>query len=405
MTTQLTLFDYAALDAETRIVVQQRTTEIKALVRQTAQNLFEMGKKFSDVQSALYNKRPGFEVWYTSEGFKRNFVYACINVHSAFKTSPNFGELPVSVSAIQLLAAPSTPESAREEALIRAKEGELITHGLARGIIHDHKNPTLPFEPNGTEDDEWRPIDLPPDAPAGLRQAVSDYYANEAAEYDHPNVDRFDPQVHVAFNNFGDPVDRDGMSDEQYHAAHHLEDLAADAGLEIEARPVDRNAHIMRVMGSSESPEWYTPTYIVNLVRDFFEVISVDPCSNSRERPNVPAEVLWTKEDDGLSQPWHGNVYMNPPYGDEIGPWVERMVDLYRAQTIDQAIALLPGRIDTAWFQPLYDYPMCNVRGRVKFQNAENSAPFPSVIVYLGADEQGFIDTFKQLGPIVKRIA
>jgi hypothetical protein len=185
------------------------------------------------------------------------------------------------------------------------------------------------------------------------------------------------------------------------------EQRIADQYLERQQPTPDQinRAHVMSVMGSSESPEWYTPTYIVDLVSQLFEVISTDPCSNSHESPNVPAETLYTKADDGLSHPWYGNVYMNPPYGDEIGPWIDRMVELYRAGDIDQAIALLPARIDTLWFQPLYAYPMCNVRGRVKFQNAENSAPFPSIIVYLGADEQGFIDTFKHLGPIMKRVA
>jgi hypothetical protein len=173
--------------------------------------------------------------------------------------------------------------------------------------------------------------------------------------------------------------------------------------------PIDKGGtsriqHVMRVMGSSESPEWYTPAYIISHVQQVFPVIHVDPCSNSHENPNVPAEVVYTKEDNGLNQQWNGNVYMNPPYGDEIGPWIDRMVSLHREGKI-QAIALLPARIDTAWFQPLYDYPMCNIRGRVRFLNAENSAPFPSVAVYLGPHENTFIEAFKSLGPIVKRIA
>jgi hypothetical protein len=166
-----------------------------------------------------------------------------------------------------------------------------------------------------------------------------------------------------------------------------------------------RNQHVMRVMGSSASPEWYTPSYIIDYVLKLFGVIHVDPCSNSREQPNVPAQTGYTKDDDGLTQPWFGNVYMNPPYGDEISAWTSRLVALYRDGHIAQAIALIPGRIDTAWFQPLYAFPMCNVRGRIRFQNADNSAPFPSVIVYLGTHESEFIEVFKELGPIVKRIA
>ena len=45
--------------------------------------------------------------------------------------------------------------------------------------------------------------------------------------------------------------------------------------------------------------------------------IDLDPCSNSKAQPNVPALNHFTVEDDGLEQKWFGRVYMNPPYGRE----------------------------------------------------------------------------------------
>lgn len=345
MIEQLSLFDYNTLDTETRIVVQQRTTEIKALMKRAASDIIEIGQKLIEVKARL-----GHGSWLP--WLRAEFAWSEDTASRFMAVARRIPEIPhgaeFDARALYLLAATSTPDSARDEALERAGNGETITHQAARDIVSNHRNPPTPFVPNEEDDEPLTPY-------------------------------------------------------EEGIATQYIEYLPSTT---IEQAPADsRSAHVMRVMGSSESPEWYTPAYIIDLVLRLFEVISVDPCSNSHERPNVPAETRYTKDDDGLSHPWHGNVYMNPPYGDEIGPWVERMVGLYRAREIDQAIALLPGRIDTVWFQPLYDYPMCNVRGRVKFQNAENSAPFPSVIVYLGADEQGFIDTFRQLGPIVKRIA
>lgn len=165
-----------------------------------------------------------------------------------------------------------------------------------------------------------------------------------------------------------------------------------------------RDAHVMRVMGSSESPEWYTPQEIVRLSIELLGEIDLDPCSNSHEAPNVPARTLYTKEEDGVSQNWRGKTYLNPPYGSEIPQWIEKLVNSYEYGDVEEALALLPARIDTQWFQPLYKYPMCNVRGRLQFENASNSAPFPSVIVYLGERIEDFIKVFKDRGPIMRRI-
>lgn len=164
--------------------------------------------------------------------------------------------------------------------------------------------------------------------------------------------------------------------------------------------------HFMPLMSSSETPEWYTPLSIIERVQSFFGEIDLDPCSNSHEAPNVPARTLYTKDDDGLAQPWHGSTYMNPPYGGEISKWVKKLLDEYESGNVKEAIALVPGRIDTAWFQPLYEHLICAIKGRVQFIGAStNSAPFPSVAVYLGPRKEDFIQTFKDMGPIVTRIA
>ncbi len=155
---------------------------------------------------------------------------------------------------------------------------------------------------------------------------------------------------------------------------------------------------------TKENKEWYTPGKIIERVEAVFGEIDLDPCSNSSERTtaSVPAGAYWTKDDNGLTQPWHGKVYMDPPYGDEIPAWVERLVNAYTAGEIIEGIALLPARTDTAWFQPLFDYPICFVRGRLKFSGAENSAPFPSAVVYVGPDVALFEDWFHDIGRITK---
>lgn len=167
----------------------------------------------------------------------------------------------------------------------------------------------------------------------------------------------------------------------------------------------ERRTHIMRVMGSSESPEWYTPQHVIDRVLKVFGgEIDLDPCSNSDDPAlaNVRASRYFTQHTDGLSQPWcvrdYTRVYMNPPYGDEIPPWIDRLIEAYEDEEIGEAIALVPGRIDTAWFRPLWKYAICAVYGRLRFSGVENSAPFPSVIVYMGPNVDRFKKEFGDIG-------
>lgn len=159
---------------------------------------------------------------------------------------------------------------------------------------------------------------------------------------------------------------------------------------------LDRLAPLM----SSESPEWYTPPDILARVLETLGGIDLDPCSNSRDNPNVPAAHHFTREDDGLRQPWTGRVFLNPPYGAGVGEWVERLRFHYLAGLIPAAIALLPARTDTRWWRVLAGFPVCFIRGRLKFSGHAQSAPFPSAAVYLGPDLPAFRAAFRDMGTL-----
>jgi hypothetical protein len=156
-------------------------------------------------------------------------------------------------------------------------------------------------------------------------------------------------------------------------------------------------------MRSSETPEWYTPRHIIDRAIDVLGSIELDPCSNSSDprAAIVPADRYYALPQNGLAFPWHARtLYLNPPYGRSIGPWVDRLIGAYTDGAVTEAIALLPARTDTAWFQPLFDCPICFVRGRLKFSGAKNSAPFPSIVVYLGGSLDRFCQSFRDIGPI-----
>ena len=155
-----------------------------------------------------------------------------------------------------------------------------------------------------------------------------------------------------------------------------------------------------RVIYSSGNNEWYTPHGILRKVYDVLGEITLDPCSNSGSEPNVEADNHYTIEDDGLSRPWFGTIFMNPPYGREIADWVTKLVAEYKSGNVTDAIALIPSRTDTRWFIELKEYPRCFVWGRIKFSDADTPAPFPSMAVYLGSDMQSFKKEFGEIGDV-----
>lgn len=166
----------------------------------------------------------------------------------------------------------------------------------------------------------------------------------------------------------------------------------------------ERKARSMDVHYSSETPEWYTPAHVLDYVRKAMGGITLDPCSNSHDAPNVPAEHHFTKDDDGLSRDWFGSVYMNPPYGNVLYDWIDKAASEYESGNVTQAVLLVPARTDTRWFERVGPYVRCFVKGRLKFVGSDNSAPFPSMAVYLGPDAERFAAVFSELGGVYARI-
>ena len=76
----------------------------------------------------------------------------------------------------------------------------------------------------------------------------------------------------------------------------------------------------------------------------------LDVCAT---KENAKCEKYFTKEQDGLSQIWTGNCWLNPPYGRSIGNWVKKAYDSVQAEEANIVVCLLPARTDTRWF---HDY-------------------------------------------------
>ena len=87
------------------------------------------------------------------------------------------------------------------------------------------------------------------------------------------------------------------------------------------------------------SDEYYTPKSLFDLLDIEFDL---DPASCPKELSAVPAARIYTIEDDGLSQPWEGRVWLNPPYS-KPAPWVDRFIEH------GHGIALLPDWAGSRW--------------------------------------------------------
>lgn len=132
-----------------------------------------------------------------------------------------------------------------------------------------------------------------------------------------------------------------------------------------------------RVLFSRKSDEWSTPAHIFQKLDDEFH-FDLDPCATD---DNHLCEKYFTKEQDGLSQDWGGcSVFCNPPYSN-IKSWVEKAwKEGHKNNTV--VVLLIPSRTDTRWFHD-YIYHRAEIRfikGRLKFGDAVNPAPFPSMI-------------------------
>lgn len=134
------------------------------------------------------------------------------------------------------------------------------------------------------------------------------------------------------------------------------------------------------VMFSSKTDLWATP-------QDFYDELDkefhfeTDVCALPE---NAKCAHYYTPEEDGLAQDWKGVCWCNPPYGREVGKWVEKA-----AKSSATVVMLLPARTDTRWFHD-WIYGKAEIRfikGRLKFGEQKNAAPFPSMVVIFKRDQ------------------
>lgn len=155
--------------------------------------------------------------------------------------------------------------------------------------------------------------------------------------------------------------------------------------------------------------EWYTPAEYLDAARSVLGGIDLDPASSQMANETVRAAEFFSVDDDGLTREWHGHVWLNPPYGKGSGLFTTKLVEEYGSGRVTAGILLLNAYgFDSAWFQPLWDHPICFTDHRIQFYSPQRETGGPAnanIFVYLGPNDAAFAGGFSQFGAVVRRIA
>lgn len=163
--------------------------------------------------------------------------------------------------------------------------------------------------------------------------------------------------------------------------------------------------HVSQASGENE---WYTPLGIIDRARKAMGGIDLDPASCELAQRHVKAKRFYAIADDGLSLPWNGRVWLNPPYARELcAMFTAKLIESVSSGDVPQACALVNNATETTWCQLLItsSTAICFHAGRISFLD-KNGQPSNSplqgqLIAYIGTRSTEFAACFCDVGAIV----
>ena len=120
------------------------------------------------------------------------------------------------------------------------------------------------------------------------------------------------------------------------------------------------------VQQDSGQVEWYTPSPIIEAARAVMGDIDLDPASSEAANETVRAYRFYTRADDGLTQPFYGRLWVNPPFSD-VARFVNRLMAEYEAKRVREACIITFASLDTEWARKLAAFPRWYPEGRVAY--------------------------------------
>lgn len=167
----------------------------------------------------------------------------------------------------------------------------------------------------------------------------------------------------------------------------------------------------MSVLTSSLTEEWYTPPLYIDLARRVLGGIDLDPASNDMAQSWIRAETYY--KDQGLSRPWFGRVWCNPPYGkshisnqSNQSIWSSHMANLYVKKRIDSGLLLINSTHGYNWYEYMWTrFPCCLLRDRIRFIKPDGTvggqAKRGQTVIYFGDNTRLFTDVFESNGRVL----
>lgn len=167
----------------------------------------------------------------------------------------------------------------------------------------------------------------------------------------------------------------------------------------------DSTPHVSQNSGENE---WYTPPEYIAAARAVLGEIDLDPASSDKANAVVQASQIFTLQESGLEKPWHGRVWMNPPYAQPlVGQFAAKLADSVKTGDVLAAVVLVNNATETAWFTAIADVSsaVCFPTGRVRFWSPtkETAAPLQGqAVLYAGPNTDGFCTEFRSFGLIAR---
>jgi len=448
-------FNYAEFDAESAAELQTAANRIRERMRQTIENVISIGGELTVVQAKLAKHNGGtFQAWCRLEfGWSKASAYNFINVFNQFGSRPNIGQLDAGLSALYMLAAPGVPDEARDEAIARAEQGERITAPAAATIIQSFRPPAPSSPVAPMADEEWAQLADrgeggieyvdPDDSPEGAQPAP--YRPPQPPPMTTITVPAHGIQVGMWLTDPGQGGKWKivGLTGTRANLQNAISSNIAEFPIEwvatwqrtdapapqpprpfvtssqpsgaltIPPQPPQPPRALTSGMTSSESEEWYTPAWLIEKVRDCLDGnIDLDPASSELANTVVQAARYYTIEQDSISLPWDaGALFLNPPYGDELLPFMRKLVDEHSAGHFQRALVLVPARTETRWFYLLRHHPRVFFDSRISFMKPVNAetlvertdTPFPSALIGINVPPADLHRHFGDVGSVYVR--
>ena len=196
-----------------------------------------------------------------------------------------------------------------------------------------------------------------------------------------------------------------GVSEKQSSRAQRLAEMPMETFERVKLGELSRDkaAHVAHNTGENE---WYTPSEYIEAARVVMGSIDCDPASSTIANQTVRASLFYSAEENGLEQPWHGNVWLNPPYAQPlISQFADVFIVKWNALEIPQGIILVNNATETAWFATLVSEAtsLCFPRGRIRFFDPQGNMGAPlqgQAFLYYGEQEADFHEVFRQFGVV-----